>query len=130
LRTAVDHYVAGLPGSELARSVLSLLRPWAAARRCLGIYDGSTHAERRRSPVGLLRGGADAPILGRGADFLADADDGVQVWGAGVVDQLLWNDLASAAECAALLEAMQRHPNERVREQTEFIHSYLASRGA
>jgi HEAT repeat protein len=130
LCAAVDHYVASLPGSELARSVLSLLRPWSAMRRCLEIFDSSADVEDRRSAVELLRAVADRRVLDRVADFLADPDEGVQVWGAGVVDQLLWCDLASAVECAPLLEAMQRHPNERVREQTEFIRSYLASRGA
>lgn len=51
---AVDHYVSSQPGSELARSVLRLLKPRVAVERCLSIYREGTLPERR-SAVELLR---------------------------------------------------------------------------
>jgi hypothetical protein len=128
LRSAVDYYIAGSPGSELARSVLSLLKPSSAMERCLEIARGEADAESRRSAVELLRMVADERGIGWAAEFLRDEDEGVQVWGAGIVDQLLWSGLADPDDCGQLLEAMERHPNAGVQRQAAFVRSFLASR--
>jgi hypothetical protein len=78
LATAVDHYIAGRPGSELARSVLWLLHPWASMLRCREIYDSSHDIHARRSAVELLRVVADARVLPWVDDFLADPDPDIQ----------------------------------------------------
>jgi len=129
LRAAVDYYVAGRPGGELARSVLALLRPGPAMDRCLELWRGHPDPVVRRAAVELLRVVADRRALGWVADFLRDADEGVQTWGAGVVDQLLWSGLAEADECGPLLEAMGGHANEGVRRYADLIRDHLARRG-
>src|SRR5262245_25985198 len=55
LRAAVDYYAAGLPGAELARSVLALLRPWPAMERCLEVWRSDAGSTARRAAVELLR---------------------------------------------------------------------------
>ena len=50
------------------------------------------------------------------------------MWGAGMVDQLLWADLADPDDCGQLLVAMENHPNGGVQRQAAFVHSFLASR--
>ncbi|WP_148087787.1 HEAT repeat domain-containing protein [Gemmata obscuriglobus] len=128
LRSAVDYYVAGAPGSELARSVLALLKPLSAMERCLEIARSEADAESRRSAVELLRMVADGRGIAWAAEFLGDEDEGVQVWGAGIVDQLLWSGLADPEDCGQILEAMATHPNVGVQRQAAFVRSFLASR--
>ena len=76
LRSAVDYYISGGPGSELARSVLVLLKPSSAMERCLEIARGEADAESRRSAVELLRMVADGRGIGWAAEFLRDDDEG------------------------------------------------------
>lgn len=128
LVSAVDHYVAGAPGSELARSVLWLLHPWSAMQRCYEIYRNATDAEDRRSAVELLRVVADERALPWIQEFLNDSDQGVQAWGAGVVDQLLFSSFVDPAECGELLTCMQTHRNALVRETYIDITSHLDER--
>jgi hypothetical protein len=128
LRAAVDYYVAREPGSQLARSVLAFLQPPAAMERCLEIARSDADAESRRTAVELLRVVADRRGIEWAAEFLRDADEGVQVWGAGIVDQLLWSGQADPDECGQLLEAMERHPNAGVQRQAAFVRSFLTSR--
>ena len=129
-RAAVDHYVEGRPGAELARSVLWLVRPWAAMERCREVSQTSPDAGRRREAVELLRVVADRRALPWVREYLDDADAGVQQWAAGIVDQLLWSDLVEPEECADLLAMMSAHPNEGVRQRAEWVQSFLRERRA
>jgi hypothetical protein len=128
LRSAVDYFIMGAPGSELARSVLALLKPSSAMERCLEVARSDADAESRRSAVELLRVVADRRGIDWAAEFLRDEDEGVQVWGAGIVDQLLWSGLADRDDCGQLLEAMERHPNVGVQRYAALVRSFLASR--
>jgi hypothetical protein len=128
LRGAVDYYVAGHSGSELARSVLSLVKPAAAIDRCLEIARSDTDVESRQLAVELLRVVADARGIQWAGEFLNDVDEGVQIWAAGIVDQLLWSDLVDSEDCRDILEAMAQHKNGAVQERAVFIRSYLAAR--
>jgi hypothetical protein len=128
VRAAVDYFVRSGRGAELARSVLWLLRPWPAMLRCFEIFQTSSEVDARRSAVELLRVVADKRVLPWVPMFLRDADAGTQAWGAGVVDQLLWSNLAKAEECADLLDEMDRHRNDAVRERADYIRKFLRSR--
>ena len=128
-RSAVDHYVTGAPGSELARSVLWQVHPWSGMQRCHEIYLSGRDLEVRRRAVELLRVVADRRALPWVAGYLEDADPLIQAWAAGIVDQLLFADLADVAECEPLLRLMVDHANQQVRERHAFILEYLAQRG-
>lgn len=123
---AVDHYVARRPGSELARSVLWLVHPWAAMERCDAIARTSDVPEDRRSAIELLRVVADRRGLPLIARFLADDDALVRVWAAKAVEQLLYSGLVEVDECGELLDAMQRHGDPAVRKVLDEIRSPLA----
>lgn len=125
---AVDFYVSGRPGAELARSVLRILKPWPAMSRCREIYETSPNLDARRVAIELLRVVADRRVLPWIPSFLRDADEGIQAWGAGIVDQLLWCELVTPAECTELFNEMTNHANEAVRETASFIQSFLAGR--
>jgi len=129
LRAAVDYYVAGGRGSELARFVLWALYPWSAMCRCYEIYRSDADVATRCSAVELLRVVGDRRALPWVSEFLDDQDPGIQAWGAGMLDQLLWSRLVFPEECEELLKKCRAHPNEQVRETADFIDSYLASRG-
>lgn len=127
-RAAVDHYVSQASGAELARSVLWHIHPWSAMERCYEIYRDSQVPEERQSAIELLRVVADGRVLPWIPRFLADPDEGIQIWGAGIVDQLLWSRRLEAEDCVDILAQMEGHSNQQVRERHEFIRSYLTSR--
>jgi hypothetical protein len=128
LRASVDHYIAQAPRSELARSVLWLLRPWSAMVYCHDIWKSSASIEVRRSAVELLRVVADHRALIWIEQFLADQDEGIQICGAGVLDQLLWSYLVSPEEAEPLLVCAENHITAAVRECAKFIRGYLRTR--
>ncbi len=114
VRSAVDHCMAGEPGAAVARSVLWHVHPWAAMLRCREIYADSGMPTRLRA-VELLREFADRRVLPWIPQFLDDANDDVQVAGAGIVEELLAEGLAERAECHDLLARLAGHPNRGVR---------------
>ena len=113
---AVDHYVERRPGSELVRSVLWLVHPWPAMERCREIAQTSVDVETRRCAVELLRVVADDRALPWMSEFLQDGDPLVELWAAGVVDQLLFAGLVEEEQCKVLLDAMEHHGNSLVRQ--------------
>jgi hypothetical protein len=116
LASAVDHYIEGRPGSELARSVLWLLHPESAMLRCREIYRSGPDLNVRRSAVELLRVVADGRVLPWVNGFLDDPDAEIQAWGMLIVDQLLMGNLVEWDECETLLARGRVHSNPRVRE--------------
>jgi hypothetical protein len=125
----VNWYVEGLPASEHARSVLSLLQPEAARSRCLEIYRTDPHPDRRRSAVELLRVVATADDLPLVGEFLADADPAIQTWGVGVLDQLLLRRHVDADDAEPLLRAAEHHANPQVRERHTVLRECLRAEG-
>jgi hypothetical protein len=128
LRSSVDYYIDRRPGSELARSVLWQLRPWCAMSYCYEIFKGSRDVEDRRTAVELLRVVADARVIPWITEFLKDNDLGIQDWGIGVLDQLLWSELTWPDDVEDLIETSAQHQNEYVRERVDFIKKYLHDR--
>jgi hypothetical protein len=126
---AIEYYIAGDIGSELARSVLWLLHPKAGIEYCYKIYkDDNESIQRRRTAVELLRVVADESALKWANEFLNDPDEGIQNWGAGLVDQLLWSDHVQKEDCKSVLEIMKSHNNQSVRDLYKFIQEYLSDK--
>jgi hypothetical protein len=128
LRETVDYYVRFKDGSELARAMLSVVRPWSAMRRCYEIYKTSGDAEVRQAAVELLRVIADRRALRWVDEFLRDADEAIRGWGVGVLDQLLWSGLVQVEEGEDLLGQAERSSDEHVRERAAKIREYLSGR--
>ena len=126
---AVDYYISGRPGSELVRSVLWLLHPWSAMKYCYDIYKSDTDINRRRFAVELIRVVADRRALAWVREFLDDDDEGIQMWGVGVLDQLLYKEWVSGEEAEGLIVKAETHTNANVRETAQFIRSFLVRRG-
>jgi hypothetical protein len=112
---AVEHYVSFRPGFELARSVLWSVRPWSAMAHCHAIFDSDSNLNRRRAAVELLRVIADRRAVVWIDEFLADPDPEIQVWGIGVLDQLIFSALVDESACARVLSHAERHANPEIR---------------
>jgi hypothetical protein len=125
LRSGVDYYIAKEPAYELVRSILWLLHPSGAIARCRELAMPPNELATRRSAVELLRVVADRRALPWVSGFLDDPDSQIQVWGIGVVDQLLFSNLIEPEEAEDVLEKAERHESAAVREQAESIRSYL-----
>jgi hypothetical protein len=130
LAAAVDYYVSGRPGSELARAVLWTLHPWSAMQRCRELFAFSNVLSQRRSAVELLRVVADGRALPWVSEFLADPDPEIQIWGVGIIDQLLCSALVDLEACERLLAAAMRHHNPAVREAAVAIGQQARGREA
>ena len=128
LRRAVDYYISGEPGYELARSVLWLLHPLSAMQHCYDIYKSDAPIENRRLAVELLQVVADKRAVVWIDEFLDDADPEIQAWGAGVLDQLLYSYLVESEDVEYLLAKAETHANPGVREQAEFIRGFVSNR--
>lgn len=121
LADAVDHYIAGHPGSELARSVLWHIHSPRAMERCHEIYGSKAPLASRRLAVELLRVVADARALPWAREFLDDPDEQIQAWGIGLLDQLVFSKLVHPNDCPDLFNAALSHKNPHVREKAEEI---------
>ena len=76
----------------------------------------------------LLRVVADRRALPWFVEFLHDDDHDIQYWGAGLVDQLLWQELVQPEEAEVLLALMADHAHEGIREKASFIRGFLERR--
>ena len=125
---AVDYYISGKPGSELARFVLWQLRPWSAMKYCYDIYKLDEDIEHKRTAIELLRVVGDRRALKWVGEFLDHPDAGIQVWGVGLLDRLLWSDLVEPSEAKELLKKARSHHNPHVRTKAKFVRKYLKER--
>jgi HEAT repeat protein len=124
---AVEHYITYIDGSELARSVLILLRPKIAMDYCMKVYREDGNSDRRHSAIELLRSIGDRRAFEWVPELLSDPDPTIQTWGAGMVDQLLFAEFIGLDECTPILEIMSANPNPGVRRYHELILQYLRS---
>jgi hypothetical protein len=122
LRDAVDFYVSGQPGNELARSILWLLSPPAAMERCREIFRTSDDAQEQSDAIGLLQVVADRRVLDWIPEFQASENPGVRTWAVGILDQLLiMKDAITQDETRPLLECALADPHEAVRARAQQV---------
>jgi len=58
-------------------------------------------------------------------EFLEEADPQIQMWGAGVLEQLILSGLISEEEAEESLEKAEKHTNPSVREIADSIRERL-----
>ena len=97
------------PGSELARSVLILLKSRTAIDYALRIYYESSDLESMRSALSLLKAISDRSIIDEVPEFLGHEDESIQNWGAAIVEQLAFSGIVSEKDCEGVLPLMERH---------------------
>ncbi|MBC8128435.1 MAG: hypothetical protein H8M99_14940 [Gloeobacteraceae cyanobacterium ES-bin-144] len=123
---AVEHYITYIDGSELARSVLGLLRPKVAMDYCMKIYREDDHLRRRQSSIELLRNIGDRRAFEWVPELLNDPDPTIQTWGASMVDELLFAGYIEADDCVKILVTMSEHSNPGVQRYHELILEFLS----
>lgn len=128
LKEAVRYYVSGGAGSELLRGVLWQLHPYSAMEECYRLFKTEEDVQIKRDAVELLRVVADRRAIKWVPEFLAHEDQGIQNWGIGVIDQLVFSELCDGDEVASIIQAAKNHANEYVREKAQCILSSLAEK--
>lgn len=121
LRKAVDCYISGQSGFELAQSVLRQIQPWSAMQYCYEIYKSERDIDERRLAVILLVIIADSRALNWINEFLDDEDEFIQGSGISIVAELRLSGWINFEDCEDLLLKAESHANSNVREQAEYI---------
>ena len=128
LKSAVRYYMSKGAGSELLRGVLWQLHPYSAMEECYLIFNTTDDVQTKRDAIELLRVVADRRVLEWVPEFLSHDDNGVQNWGIGVIDQLVFSELCDEKEVAEIIDGALSHKNEYVQEKARDIKSALAAR--
>lgn len=125
LREAVDYYIDGKPGCELARFVLRQFHPWTAMEYCYEIYKSDENRERRIFAVELLRAVADKRALVWVKEFLEDEDSQIQNYGIGILDYLNLKSLIIMEDVEEILLIADKHSNPGVRETAQMLREQI-----
>ena len=128
IRDAVDYYINGGAGSELARYVIWNIHPWSAMEYCYEIYKSNTEIERKILAVELLRVAADERAIPWIKEFLLDSTSQIRGWGFGIVDQLLWSKLVDEDDMSELLELAESIDDDYLIDRVEYVRGYLKLR--
>lgn len=125
LKEAVRYYVAHKPGSELLRSVLWQLHPYSAMEECYRIFKESSNLDEKIDAVELLRVVADKRVLKWVPEFLEHENSGIQNWGIGIIDQLLFSHLCDDEDVIEILDKARNHSSQYVRDKAELMYLTL-----
>ncbi|AFY58355.1 hypothetical protein Riv7116_5994 [Rivularia sp. PCC 7116] len=122
LKEAVRYYVAHKPGKELLRGVLWQLHPYSAMEECYRIFKESSNLDEKIDAVELLRVVADKRVLKWVPEFLKHENPGIQNWGIGIVEQLLFSHLCDEEDVAEILQQASKHHSKYLRDKADDMH--------
>ncbi len=118
---AADFYLSHQPGSELARSVLRLLRPKSAIERCLEIFRSAPDSQEACDSVELLRSIATPWVLEHFDELMSSHNETTRMWAVSLLDDLwMTGELEVENGWPYLLRAI-RDPSPNVVEQAKGI---------
>lgn len=125
---AVHAFLSLEPGFELARSVLSLIKPRRAMELCHAIYERSSDLEECRHALSLLADISDRWVLAHLGQYMDDPDPTAQSWGAKIFFELALADELTEEEYEHWLRTCESHRNPRVRETVVHLREALHDR--
>lgn len=125
IEEAVETYVSGSPGSTVARSVLSIIRPDHAVAKCIAIFESGC-LDRRRAAVELLRSFASRSLLTWTRVFIGDPDGGIASWGLSIAEQLVLSGEILPEEVDHLILVGESHLDAHVREAAARVREAIA----
>lgn len=121
-RAAVDGYVSGQPGFEIARSALLQPGPPAAMERCREIFHGAADAQAAATATNLLNIVADGRVFDWLAQLLASDNVGARMRVFAIVDQLVsMRDDMDIEKVVALTGQGLADPDERVQSRAREV---------
>ncbi len=121
IRKAVDYFISGQQGAELARTVLWQIQPWSAMKYCYEIYKSERDVKERYLALALLRMIADSRVLQWIDEFLEDRDEEIQVYGLSIITELIVRNWVSVEDCEGLILKIENHSNSVIREEGKHI---------
>jgi hypothetical protein len=121
IRAAVHHYVEGRRGSELARGVLRQLRDKAGMDECIQIFRSDAPILHRRMAIELLRAICDRRALEFMHEIIADPDDDIATWGAGILEQLVSDRSVALEDIREFVELAQNHQSAGAQRYANLI---------
>jgi len=113
------------PGSELARNVLSLVKPRRSMEECHALYERSSDLNERRLALALLADIGDRWALKHLGEYLEDPDPTIQAWGAKVFFELALADELTDEELERWLSTCGNHRNPQVRETAAHLREAM-----
>lgn len=113
------------PGSELARNVLSLIKPRRAMEECHAVFERSADLEERQLALALLADFGDRWALRHLGEYLEDPDPTIQAWGAKIFFELALGDELTEEELEVRLRRCKEHRNPQVRETAAHLREAL-----
>lgn len=130
IANAVRAYVEGSPQAELARSLLELLAPPAAAEACRALLfdQADVPAPARQAACELLRVVADERALAWAEALIDDEDREVARLAMALVDRLLISGQVAPEQVDALVERAERSRDDGLREQARLTREELQRR--
>jgi HEAT repeat protein len=129
LRSAVDYWISQEPGCFVAESVLRIMRPTLAMKRCYEIYKTDPNSEKAISAVFLLASFADPTALPWIREFLDDRNRSIRWNALAVLRTILYGPLADAAVATAmhLIAKAEQDSDPEIRERAKLIRSEFMS---
>lgn len=126
IQSTVDHIISFKAGGEVATNCLRLIDSPKATIYAYNIYKLSD-GERADRAVWLIKQLAHPVSIQWVEEFLND--ENVICWGLGVLDQLLWRKQIQYDEnIEALFQLALINSNDQLKNQVDFIRSYLQKR--
>ena len=86
---------------------------------CYRIFKESNNLDEKIDAVELLRVVADKRVLKWVPEFLEHENPGIQNWGIGIIDQLLFSNLCDEEDVAEILDKAKNHSSKYVRDKVE-----------
>lgn len=114
-RAAVDEYVSGTPTAELARSVLSIVRPHCAMAHCVKIALHEPSDQKRGLALELLRVFGDHRVWPHVGKLLTDPSSVVRYWAIALIGELLGRGEISEQEALPLLQVASKDHDAKAR---------------
>lgn len=119
--SAVDFYLSHVPGYEVARSILKLLRPADATHRCLEIFRHSPDSDEACDAVELLRSIATNATLEHFDELFRSKNARTRVWTVGMLDDLWMAGELEIDDGQPYLEIALKDPDQGVVTRANYL---------
>jgi len=116
----VDYQISNQAGSELARSVLMLLRPKIAMQRCWQIFESTNNEQTASFALFLLRDICDESIFGKVSQLINNENALFRLHAIHIIDELcITQEVIEIDDAMKFIEMGLEDDDETVQQQTK-----------